>query len=115
MEALTKPCAWCGKPVEQSQRRGRPRRWCDDSCRKKYERRFFPLPEGLSPLPDPGPLPKGSPHDRLILVLTNIASAPVELRIVARELEAPLTWRALELADRVEREIQDTFGGVFHG
>lgn len=30
-----RPCAWCGRPIEQSGGRGRPRAYCRRSCRQR--------------------------------------------------------------------------------
>lgn len=78
--------------------------------------RKFPLPpEGLSPLPEPAPLPRRSPHDRLALALTDIGAASRELRIIAHDLESPLAYRSVALADRLDSAVGDTFQGVFDG
>ncbi|MDO5077368.1 MAG: hypothetical protein Q4D83_08790 [Corynebacterium sp.] len=40
MEAIEKRCEWCGKPIDVSRGRGRPRRYCSRSCRQRaYEQR----------------------------------------------------------------------------
>ncbi|WJZ02597.1 hypothetical protein [Corynebacterium freiburgense] len=58
MEANEKRCEWCGKPIVVENTRGRPRRYCNRSCRQRaYEQRnqkagkTIPL-EGIHLAPD---------------------------------------------------------------
>ena len=43
-------CAWCGRPVEQPEGRGRPRRFCRAGCRQQaYQARRLAATHGLGP------------------------------------------------------------------
>lgn len=104
-------CRWCGTPLTQKHT-GRPRVWCDDACRKAHERAFPRIPSDLEPLPDPSPLRRIPPEDRLALIITELRAHHCELAVMTRELNAGLAWRADALAEGIRDALDHSFGGL---
>ena len=104
-------CLWCRQPIEQKPR-GRRRLYCCDACRKAHARAFPRLPAALRPAPDPGPLPKRSPEDRLALVLADLRASEAECRDLIPHIDSALAWRADNLARAIGEALDYCFKGV---
>lgn len=113
-------CAYCNSPLPPPVRSsGRPRRFCDVTCRqaayRERRRDFEPMPAPLAPADGDEALLAGDsadPEARLISALLTASALAAEFMRLGRELPPTLRWRCTELGEALSDALMRYFGDV---